>query len=117
MPVTDVLVSDRAAFRADMARSARLLRAFRTEQTAPDAYYTALARDTVRQLGQYADLDGLVVADVGGGRIFHVSANGDVRQVRQLDRQPADISYIPARHLLMVPHLGLNRVSAYELRF
>jgi sugar lactone lactonase YvrE len=60
---------------------------------------------------------GYVVADVGGGRIFHVSSNGDVRQVRQLDRQPADISYIPARHLLMVPHLGLNRVSAYELRF
>ena len=31
------------------------------------AYYAVLARDTVRQLGQYADLDGLVVADVGGG--------------------------------------------------
>ena len=50
-----------------MARSVRLFRAFRTEQAAPDAYYTVLARDTVRQLGQYADLDGLVVADVGGG--------------------------------------------------
>jgi sugar lactone lactonase YvrE len=60
---------------------------------------------------------GYVVADVGGGRIFHVSSSGDVRQVRQLDRQPADISYIPDRHLLVVPHLGLNRVSAYELRF
>jgi len=58
---------------------------------------------------------GYVVADVGGGRIFHVSANGDSRQIRQLDRQPADISYIPTRNLLVVPHLGLNRVSAYEL--
>src|SRR5260370_5795644 len=67
MPVTDVFVSDRPACRADLARSVRLFRAFRTEQASPDAYYTALACDTVRQLSQYADLDGLVVADVGGG--------------------------------------------------
>ena len=31
------------AFRADLARSARLLRAFRTEQADPSGYYTALA--------------------------------------------------------------------------
>ena len=67
MPVTDVLVSDRGAFRADMARSARLLRAFRTEQAAPDAYYAGLGRDTACQLSQYLDLAGQVVADVGGG--------------------------------------------------
>jgi SAM-dependent methyltransferase len=60
-------VSDRPAFRADVVRSVRLLRAFRTEQAAPDAYYTALARDTARQLRQYLDLAGRVVADVGGG--------------------------------------------------
>jgi len=58
---------------------------------------------------------GYIVADVGGGRIFHVSAGGDARQIRQLDRQPADICFIPARNLLVVPHLGLNRVSAYDL--
>jgi len=58
---------------------------------------------------------GYIVADVGGGRIFHVSASGEARQIRQLDRQPADISFIPGRRLLVVPHLGLNRVSAYDL--
>ena len=58
---------------------------------------------------------GYIVSDVGGGRIFHVTAGGDVRQIRQLDRQPADISFVPARKLLLVPHLGLNRVSAYDL--
>jgi sugar lactone lactonase YvrE len=58
---------------------------------------------------------GYIVADVGGGRIFHVTASGEVRQIRQLDRQPADISFIPSRSLLVVPHLGLNRVSAYDL--
>ena len=40
------------AFRADLARSARLLRAFRTEQADPSGYYTALATDTVSQLAQ-----------------------------------------------------------------
>jgi sugar lactone lactonase YvrE len=58
---------------------------------------------------------GYIVADVGGGRIFQVSASGEARQIRQLDRQPADISYVPSRKLLLVPHLGLNRVSAYDL--
>jgi len=58
---------------------------------------------------------GYIVADVGGGRLFHVSAGGAVRQIRQLDRQPADICFIASRSLLVVPHLGLNRVSAYDL--
>jgi SAM-dependent methyltransferase len=65
-------VSDRPAFRADLARSVRLLRAFRGEQGDPSGYYTGLASDTVCQLGQYADLDGRVVADVGGGPGFFV---------------------------------------------
>ena len=60
-------MSDRAVFRADVARSVRLLRAFRTEQAAPDVYYAGLARDTACQLGQYLGLAGRVVADVGGG--------------------------------------------------
>jgi SAM-dependent methyltransferase len=65
-------VTGHPAFRADVARSVRLFRAFRTEQAAPAAYYAGLARDTVRQLGQYLDLTGLVVADVGGGPGFFV---------------------------------------------
>lgn len=59
-------------FRADLARSVRLLRAFRTEQADPSGYYTVLARDTIRQLSQYTYLSGQVVADVGGGPGFFV---------------------------------------------
>jgi SAM-dependent methyltransferase len=59
-------------FRADLARSVRLFRAFRTEQAAPSAYYATLAHDTISQLSQYADLDGRLVADVGGGPGFFV---------------------------------------------
>ncbi len=61
-------------FRADLARSARLLRAFRTEQADPAGYYTFLAADTVRQLAQYAELSGRLVIDVGGGPGFFVRA-------------------------------------------
>jgi hypothetical protein len=38
----NILMSDDKVFRADLARSVRLFRAFRTEQTAPQAYYAAL---------------------------------------------------------------------------
>src|SRR5215467_11953823 len=58
---------------------------------------------------------GYITSDVGGGRLFHITANGEARQIRTLDRQPADISYVPSKKLLLVPHLGLNRVSAYDL--
>ena len=58
---------------------------------------------------------GFVLSDVAGGRILHVTPAGDVHVLRQVDRQPADISFVASRGLLLVPHLGLNRVSAYEL--
>jgi SAM-dependent methyltransferase len=65
-------MSESKVFCADLGRSVRLFRAFRTEQESPVGYYTALARDTILQLGMYAELDGRVVADVGGGPGFFV---------------------------------------------
>ena len=70
--LNDILMSDDKVFRADLARSVRLFRAFRTEQSAPQDYYTALAQDTILQLSHYAELDGRVVIDVGGGPGFFV---------------------------------------------
>jgi len=58
---------------------------------------------------------GYITSDVGGGRLFHISPTGEVQQIRTLDRQPADIAFVASRNLLVVPHLGLNRVSAYDL--
>ncbi|MBF8186903.1 class I SAM-dependent methyltransferase [Nonomuraea sp. K274] len=52
---------------ADLARSIRLFRAFRTEQAVPGAYYATLAADTAAQLGRYVSLSGKTVLDVGGG--------------------------------------------------
>jgi SAM-dependent methyltransferase len=66
------IVRDRSGFQADLARSARLLRAFRHEQADPSRYYADLAADTIGQLGQYTDLNGRVAVDVGGGPGFFV---------------------------------------------
>jgi hypothetical protein len=58
---------------------------------------------------------GFFVSDVARGGLYHVGPSGESRLIRQLDRQQADISYIVSRKLLVVPHTGLNRVSAYDL--
>jgi len=80
----------------------------------------SVAQVTTQSIGTPDGLEsdgrgGYITSDVAGGRLFHISANGEARQIRTLDRQPADISYVGARKLLVVPHLGLNRVSAYDL--
>ncbi|MCT9928905.1 class I SAM-dependent methyltransferase [Planotetraspora sp. A-T 1434] len=61
-------------FRADLARSIRLFSAFRKEQTDPEFFYGLLARDTVAQLSSYTDLNGALVADVGGGPGYFTEA-------------------------------------------
>jgi SAM-dependent methyltransferase len=65
-------VTDRPVFRADLARSVRLFRAFRNEQASPSEYYAILASDTIGQLSQYTDLKGQLAVDVGGGPGFFV---------------------------------------------
>lgn len=62
--------------RADLARSVRLFRAFRMEQSDPDFFYGMLAEDTVGQLRTYTDLAGATVVDVGGGAGYFADALG-----------------------------------------
>jgi len=52
---------------ATLRRAVRLFREFRYEQPDPARFYTALAADSVAQLRAYADLDGALLLDVGGG--------------------------------------------------
>jgi SAM-dependent methyltransferase len=66
-------------FRADLARSIRLFRAFGKEQTDPDLFYGTLAGDTVAQLRGYAskvglELAGATVLDIGGGAGYFTDA-------------------------------------------
>jgi SAM-dependent methyltransferase len=53
-----------------LRRSLRLFADFRHEQDDPRRFYTALAADSVGQLGVYTDLHGATVLDVGGGPGF-----------------------------------------------
>lgn len=57
-----------------LRRSVALLGAFRVEQTDPDRFYGLLARDSVRQVGQYVDLAAKTVLDVGGGPGYFAEA-------------------------------------------
>jgi SAM-dependent methyltransferase len=61
-------------FRADLARSRRLFAAFLREQADPEYCYVTLGRDTVALMGQYVDLTGAAVADIGGGAGYFAEA-------------------------------------------
>jgi sugar lactone lactonase YvrE len=58
---------------------------------------------------------GYILSDVAGGRLLNVAVNGDVRVLATVAASSADIGVIPARQLVIVPHLNLNRVSAYDI--
>jgi SAM-dependent methyltransferase len=57
-----------------LARSWRLFRLFRREQSDPGVFYSALAADAVQQLALYTRLDGQTVIDVGGGAGYFTAA-------------------------------------------
>lgn len=76
-----------------------MLRAFRYEQPDPPRFYTALAEDSVDQLGAYVDLDGSLLLDVGGGPGYfrnaftaagarYVSLDADVGELSGLGEMP-----------------------------
>jgi SAM-dependent methyltransferase len=56
------------------ARSVRLFRLFRREQTDPGAYYQALAQDAVSQVERYGQVSGSTVVDIGGGAGYFAGA-------------------------------------------
>lgn len=61
--------------RPGLRRSIHLFRQFRLEQSDPDAFYGALATDSVEQIRQHAgDLHGRTLLDVGGGPGYFATA-------------------------------------------
>jgi SAM-dependent methyltransferase len=63
-----------APARPTLARSLRLLRDFRVEQSDPDRFYGSLAADSVEQLSRFHALSGATVLDVGGGPGYFAEA-------------------------------------------
>jgi SAM-dependent methyltransferase len=57
-----------------LARSIKLFKAFRLEQTDPDTFYNLIAEDAVSLVGDHVCLDGTKVLDVGGGAGYFTKA-------------------------------------------
>jgi hypothetical protein len=56
---------------------------------------------------------GYVVSDYLAGKIMHVGADGKSTDVKQLKQGTADIAYLPAQKLVVVPQMSENKIAAY----
>jgi hypothetical protein len=71
----------------------------------------------------FANIDGLeldgrggfIVSDFVAGKILQVSAAGEIRELRTFMPGSADIAFVPAGNILLVPHMNENIVAAYDL--
>ncbi|RNI24603.1 class I SAM-dependent methyltransferase [Flexivirga caeni] len=84
-----------------LARSVRLFRAFLVEQTEPEVFYGALARDSCELLTEFTTLDGARVLDVGAGPAEFAHAF-----------RAAGATYVPIDHDLSVPSVHDGGVVA-----
>lgn len=95
---------------ATLARSVRLFRAFRKEQSEPDHFYSTLAADSVRQISSYVALNGRTILDVGGGPGYFADAFR-AAGAHYLGIDP-DVGELSARG---EPAAGMIRASGTEL--
>ena len=58
---------------------------------------------------------GYIVSDYLAGKVLHVSATGESRELRQFMPGTADIAFVPTGNVLVVPHMNENTVAAYDL--
>ena len=56
---------------------------------------------------------GYVVSDYMAGKIMRVGADGKSTVVKQLKQGTADIAYLPAQKLVIVPLMSDNKIAAY----
>lgn len=58
---------------------------------------------------------GYVVTDWFNGRVLHVSSAGEVRELRKFAQGTADLAFVAAGNIAIVPHMMENKVVAYDL--
>ena len=71
----------------------------------------------------FANIDGLesdgrggyLVTDNPTGKVLQVSATGEIRELRNVGAGAADVAFVPQGNVLIVPHMGENRVASYDL--
>lgn len=59
---------------------------------------------------------GFLVTDWMGGGLLHVMADGSAHELVDFEQGSADIEFLPARKLVLVPLMNQNRVEAWQLR-
>jgi sugar lactone lactonase YvrE len=58
---------------------------------------------------------GYIVTDWVAGKVLRVMADGSVQPLKEFMPGTADIAFLPAQNLLILPHMNENKVAAYEL--
>ncbi len=100
----------RGAFDA-LVLGRRLARDLRTRKVTPVTKATVGNLDGVELDGK----GGFLVTDWIEGAVLHISSKGAVTSVLDLPKGSADIAYLPAKKLLVVPQMLENKVTAYDL--
>jgi sugar lactone lactonase YvrE len=59
---------------------------------------------------------GYVLTDWLNGKVLHVDRAGTVKELAAFKQGTADHAYLPAKKLLILPHMMENKVVAYEMR-
>jgi hypothetical protein len=58
---------------------------------------------------------GYIITDWQKGQILHVAASGEVRLLQQLASGTADLAFMSASNIAIVPHMAENKVVAYDV--
>jgi hypothetical protein len=58
---------------------------------------------------------GYVATDWVAGKLLHISATGEVKELRQFKPGAADIDFVAASNIVLVPHMNDNQVAAYDV--
>ena len=58
---------------------------------------------------------GYIASDYLAGKVFHVTAAGEVKELRQYKPGAADIGFVASSGILLVPHMNENQVAADDI--
>jgi hypothetical protein len=58
---------------------------------------------------------GWVITDWMSGKLMHVSATGEVRDLQTFMQGAADLAYIADKQIAIVPHMNENKIVSYDL--
>ena len=58
---------------------------------------------------------GFIATDYLAGKLLHVSAKGEVKTIRTFMQGTADLAFVPASRLAIIPHMNENKVAAWTI--